>query len=202
MRNTTQTYSGIEFDAFNPTEEMIDIRDIAHGLANTCRFHGQCKFFYSVGQHCIQGYKYLKTIVNLWDDKERSKEYKNKVLLTWLLHDATEAYILDMPTPIKNKLREYKRLESNLNKVIVNKFRLLDPAPFAIKHMDSVMLSTEYYKLFKGVYKYMDNFIQTKYHKFESAIEPKIYIYKQPRIYVKYKFLKIFNKLYESQNCT
>ena len=43
------TYSGGRFHPLDPLAEEISIEDIAHGLANTCRYGGQCQFYYSVG---------------------------------------------------------------------------------------------------------------------------------------------------------
>jgi len=47
------TYSGILIDLANPTIEDILVPDLAHHLANTCRFTGACRTGYSVAQHCI-----------------------------------------------------------------------------------------------------------------------------------------------------
>ena len=42
--------------------------------------------------------------------------------LAGLLHDASEAYIGDMPSPFKKLMPDYKKLEDNLMKVIAQKF--------------------------------------------------------------------------------
>jgi len=75
-----QTYSGKRIDFENPDPDQIDIVDIAHGLSNLCRFSGQSKYFYSVAQHSF----YVSLVC---------KENK----LQALLHDATEAYMADVP---------------------------------------------------------------------------------------------------------
>src|SRR5574338_265665 len=46
-----ETFSGKMLDYENPTENMIDIVDIAHALSQICRFTGHCKQHYNVAQH-------------------------------------------------------------------------------------------------------------------------------------------------------
>jgi len=81
------TLSGIHFYPLDPRAEDINIKDIARSLANTCRYGGHVPKFYSVAQHSILC---AQQIVD--DD----------VLRKWaLMHDASEAYIGDIPIPIK-----------------------------------------------------------------------------------------------------
>lgn len=81
-----QTFTGRQFFPFDPRPEDVDIHDIAHALAMTCRFNGHCKQFYSVAQHSVLMYQAASP---------RSK-------VRALLHDAAEAYIGDIPRPIKH----------------------------------------------------------------------------------------------------
>lgn len=85
MKPSICTASGIEFDPFDPRVENVRIDDIAHALANTCRFGGHTREFYSVAQHSILVSQYLPRNLALYG----------------LLHDAGEAYLLDVPSPIK-----------------------------------------------------------------------------------------------------
>lgn len=176
----TQTKSGIKFYPFEPSPEMINIEDIAHGLSNMCRFHGQTKFFYSVAQHCNLGLK----IIN----KQDACNIELKLL--WLLHDASEAYILDMPTPIKIGLSDYKKLEENLVKVIFKKFNLkkytyLDHTYRLMKHVDEQMLANEYDALFD----------KKLFSAFLLKPLPWMKIRWQPRFYTKWKFLRNFKSI-------
>lgn len=66
--------------------EDIDIQDIASGLANECRFNGLIDNFYSVAQHLV----YVSYLV--------APEYA----LEALLHDASEAYVKDLPSTISD----------------------------------------------------------------------------------------------------
>ena len=106
-----ETFTGALFDPFNPDSELIRIEDIAHALSNLCRFAGHSTQFYSVAQHSINCYKLVP------------REHA----LSALLHDATEAYMVDMPTPIKNRLPKYMEKEDALMEVIYKKFNLEYP---------------------------------------------------------------------------
>lgn len=104
--NCIRTYTGKYLDVFNPDPEQICIEDIAHALANTCRFGGHTREFYSVAQHSIM-------VCN---------RVQPELKLQALMHDAAEAYLTDVPTPIKKQLPAYIELEENLMKVIAAKF--------------------------------------------------------------------------------
>lgn len=80
-----ETNSGKKFDLLNPTAGMIDISDIAEHLSKICRYIGACPRFYSVAEHCIIGSRLIP------------EQYK----LSFLLHDAHEAYIGDISRPLK-----------------------------------------------------------------------------------------------------
>ncbi len=125
-----RTNSGKWVDVFMPTMDMIDIDDIAHGLSLLCRWGGQCPRFYSVAEHslaCMQ-----KTNGGL----------KNK--LASLMHDASEAYLVDLPRPIKRNISEYKGLEDNLLKVIFDKYEIPFPLSEEVKKIDDEMLEYEW----------------------------------------------------------
>lgn len=130
------TYTGKKFHFLNPQPEEIDIIDIAHALSLTCRFGGQCKQFYSVAEHSIR----VAEIV--------PEAYK----LVALLHDASEAYLPDLPRPEKAQLPEFKRIELTILEAIWDKFAkakyMRDVAPWGldikiIKEADNILLATE-----------------------------------------------------------
>ena len=118
-------------NVFEPTLEMINIEDIAHGLSNQCRFAGQLPKFYSVGQHSV--------MCSMYDEFPTIK-----VKLQALLHDAPEAYLMDIPTPIKRHLNNYKELENNVMKVIAEKFNIDYPFDGYVKWVDKDMLEWEW----------------------------------------------------------
>lgn len=109
--NTFTTNSGKTFDFSNPSVDVIDIRDIAHALSNICRWGGHGPFF-SVGEHSV-----LASELAMQD---RPNNYELQMAV--LLHDATEAYIGDMPKPLKIMIAQYNGIEERLEALISNKF--------------------------------------------------------------------------------
>jgi hypothetical protein len=126
--NCIRTFTGIYMNVFDPTPEMICIEDIAHALSNQCRFGGHLPKFYSVAQHSVGCYQIAP------------KEYK----LQALLHDASEAYLLDIPRPIKQGLSNYKEIEDRLMNLIAEKFGFNYPLDKFVKHIDEEMLRFEW----------------------------------------------------------
>src|SRR5690606_28894528 len=104
--NCIRTHSGNYIDVLNPNPDLIDINDIAHSLSMQCRFGGHTKVFYSVAQHSV----------------ECAKRVSPEFQLAALLHDASEAFLLDIPSPIKHRLTNYKEIENTLMQVIAKKF--------------------------------------------------------------------------------
>lgn len=128
-----QLYSGRAFYFLNPTVDMIDIDDIAHTLSLLCRFGGHCKEFYSVAEHSVRC---------SWNAPVEHK-------LEALLHDGAEAYLVDMPRPIKLCLPEYKVLDVGIDKVVREKFGLPDKMTPEVHLIDNRMLATEKRDLMK-----------------------------------------------------
>lgn len=110
----------------------ICISDIAHSLSLICRFNGHCQEFYSVAQHSIIVADQLKT---------------GRQRLWGLLHDAAEAYIGDIVTPIKQHLPEFKKIERDILRLVAVKYTLPWPIPSEIKDMDLRVLATEHRQL-------------------------------------------------------
>lgn len=131
------TYSGKPFWPLEPREEDIRIEDIAHALSNCCRWTGHVKDFYSVGQHSIYVSKNVSSQSELWG----------------LLHDASEAYLVDLARPIKYApgLGEiYLKIEKQLEYVIAKKFGLPLDIPKDVKEADGRLLLTEKRDLMNG----------------------------------------------------
>lgn len=133
-----KTRSGIYIDLLDPDPKHIIIEDIAFALSNICRFTGHCNF-YSVAEHSI----------NVCNNLE--EEYK----FCGLMHDATEAYLSDISTPLKQLLPEYKRIELNMWKIIAGKFELPFEMPEEVHFVDKLMLNKEIVFLSDGRYKPM-----------------------------------------------
>ena len=126
-----RTFTGIYVNVFEPTPEMFCIEDIAHSLSQQCRFSGHLPQFYSVAEHSILCAGYVK-----YDSK-----------LGALLHDATEAYMLDIPSPIKKRLKDYKEIENKLMECIAFTFGFEYPLSKDIKKVDEIILKTEWNEL-------------------------------------------------------
>lgn len=105
------TYTGKHFDSTAPDASLFDVRDIAHALSLTCRGNGHVKTFFSVGQHCI----------NCALEAEL-RGFPTRVVLACLLHDASEAYMSDVPRPFKHALPSYVEAEEKLLEMIYEKF--------------------------------------------------------------------------------
>ncbi len=123
-----RTVSGIYVNVFDPKPEMFVIEDIAHSLSHQCRFGGHPVEFYSVAQHSVMCAMFI-------GEENR---------LAALLHDASEAYLLDIPSPIKVRLPEYKAIEDNLMRVIAQKFGFAYPLNPEVKMVDKQMLEWEW----------------------------------------------------------
>jgi 5'-deoxynucleotidase YfbR-like HD superfamily hydrolase len=61
-----------------------------------------------------------------------------------LMHDASEAYLLDIPRPIKHRLPAYKEIERNLMLVIAQKFGFSWPISDETHKADETMLQFEW----------------------------------------------------------
>lgn len=125
-----QTISGVMMYPLDPRPEEIIIDDIAHALSMQCRFGGHVKDFYSVAEHSVRVSNELPSHLALWG----------------LLHDAAEAYLIDLPRPIKRFSdigRLYSKIEDNLMRVICQKFGLPEQMPLEVHQMDDILLATE-----------------------------------------------------------
>lgn len=157
-KNCIRTNSGLFINVFDTDPDTITIEDIAHALSMIPRFGGHLNRFYSVAQHCVLCF-------NL------AISYGTEYCLPALLHDASEAYLLDMPTPIKNNLPDYKTTEHKFMGVVANKFGFEYPLNPIIKKIDAEALQIEW-----------DNLVVNDNHDFECL----------SHTHAKYEFIKIF----------
>jgi uncharacterized protein len=104
-------------------------------LSNQCRFGGHCRAFYSVAQHsCLVADLVAVTGADVADQ------------LWALLHDAPEAYLVDLPHPLKHRSnlgRVYREAEALLQAAICERFDLPPHAPSSLKPIDRALLATE-----------------------------------------------------------
>lgn len=127
-----ETVSGKHFPFLNPNPDDIDIKDIAFSLANQCRFNGHVPFF-SVAEHSVAVAARLPA----------------RLQLAGLLHDAAEAFVSDIPSPVKRYLPDYKVIEDNIQAAINAKFGVDSYDPL-VKDADKQAVSNEAYYLLKS----------------------------------------------------
>ncbi len=125
--NWIQTYTGNKFYALDPRPEEVHIEDIAHSLSMMCRYAGHCEKFYSVAEHSVLVAENLPPELQLWG----------------LLHDASEAYLVDIPRPFKSYLNNYYELENSIMNVVCDKFGLPHGMPDGVKFVDNSILADE-----------------------------------------------------------
>lgn len=123
------TYSGKKVYFLEPERSDIDIVDIAVGLARMPRYSGQIKPFYSVAQHSVLVSQHVSQVGYL--------------PMAGLLHDASEAFMGDICSPLKSVLPDYREIEKRLMSVILTEFGMHYPLPDEVKRIDAQMLATE-----------------------------------------------------------
>lgn len=128
--NWMQLYSGRKFYPLDPKVEDIYISDIAHALSNLCRYGGHCNKFYSVAEHSVHVATLCETFFN------------KSIAFQGLLHDACEAYINDIPRPLKRNLPDYLKVEEQIDKVILEAFGLTEFSK-EVKIVDNSILDLE-----------------------------------------------------------
>jgi hypothetical protein len=170
-----QTFSGGAWSLSHPRAADVRWRDVAVALGRICRFGGHTLAFYSVAQHCrecarligqaIAGERGLALLQAALPSRERAvafaverarrcDEEARRLTLHALLHDAHEAYIGDIPTPVAAAIAleagdpgAVDRLKERADGAL---FRAAGLTPTcmlatraAVKAVDLVMLATE-----------------------------------------------------------
>jgi 5'-deoxynucleotidase YfbR-like HD superfamily hydrolase len=129
-----QTVSGRWVNPFDPDSAQLDADDIARALANLCRFGGHSRVFYSVAQHCVIVSRVIE---------ERGGDVEDAFAA--LMHDAGEAYLGDMPHPLKHRSAlgaAFRDAEDRLEEAIRDRFAIKPNVP-EIKAVDRALLATE-----------------------------------------------------------
>jgi len=126
VKDVLQTYTGRVLKPLDPWPGDFVIEDIAWSLAHQCRYNGHTKLFYSVATHCILVAWFLPS----------------NLKLEGLLHDASEAYLSDLPSPIKRLMPEYQKVEARIEDAIAAQYRLDLHNPL-VKEADNYVFQLE-----------------------------------------------------------
>lgn len=125
-----QTATGRKFWPLDPRPDEVFIEDIAHSLSLQCRYAGHCVRFYSVAEHCVLMARKLR-----WEGVD--------VALWALLHDAAEAYTVDVPRPLKRSLVGYKEAEAKVMAAIATRYGLASEMPAVVHDADNRIIGDE-----------------------------------------------------------
>ncbi|TXH41968.1 MAG: HD domain-containing protein [Desulfurellales bacterium] len=179
-----KTWAGVMID---PTKTVapadVRIDDIAHALSLTCRYGGHIPEFYSVADHSLN---VLERMVAMGVDDRR-------LLLMGLLHDAEEAYLGDMPSPIKRRYKDYKNDGNRLREQIYM-FYIKDyvNVPYNLRDLITQADADVYVMERMSFFQPWDIAVKTMRDKFDRA---PLRI-RKPMQFVEDRFLNEFNKLY------
>lgn len=137
MQHKILTRSGRLLDLVDPRPEDIGIADIAHGLSRQFRYGGHLGD-YTVAQHCCA---VAKCISDNWPGA--GHQGLLEALRHALLHDASEAYIRDMPTPAKKLMPDYQGVEARLESAIYARFGISGDWADMVKEADVSLCGAE-----------------------------------------------------------
>jgi uncharacterized protein len=143
------TVSGSKVDLLDPDPDTILEYDIIFGLRKIPRYGGQLHANYSVLSHvnlCVDVYDLIKDLRNI-QKLQLDDHYMRRVCF---FHDASEAYIGDVPRPLKyipEFYKIYSNIESKFDSVIYKKFAKRVPTTLekeVIKSVDNIVLALEH----------------------------------------------------------
>lgn len=127
------TNQGATFDFTDPAGSLAGrdrhdlVSEIAHALSHICRFGGHTLRHYSVAEHSV--------LVSHLVEPEHA--------LAALLHDAHEAYIGDVPSPLKAMLPDFQMLEDRVQRAVMDALGIKLPLHPSVKRADLMALATE-----------------------------------------------------------
>jgi hypothetical protein len=130
-----ETFSGFFVDTSDPKPATIHLVDIAHALSQTCRYGGHCQRFYSVAEHAV-----------FVSQRVKRKGGSIAAQMAALHHDDAEAYLGDIPRPLKPLLGEaYEDLTNKMDCAIMVALQLPSFTLYkrAIKEADNWSLFVE-----------------------------------------------------------
>lgn len=156
------TYTGAKAYPFDFRPEDWNTEDVAHALSNQCRFSGHTCEFYSVAEHSVH-------VAN--EIYRRTAE--KSLALSGLLHDASEAYLVDIPRPLKRSMAfaAYGSVEAKLMQSVMKAHNLPWPLPEIVKQVDNEILQLEADDLMHGTSQWNKEWLEVVDPKFDSPIQ-------------------------------
>lgn len=138
-----RTFTGRLVNPLALSPDDVDIVDVAHALSNLCRFGGHTKTFYSVAQHSVLVSEQLADY-----NPNGAHGMSRTQLARWgLLHDASEAYLIDLPRPLKHHPAfgtVYREAEAIAMRAVIEHFNLRPSTqPIAVDYWDDVLVESE-----------------------------------------------------------
>jgi len=130
MEPWIETRTGRRIDLRYPHESDICLDDVAHALGHICRYTGHSSIYYSVAEHCVRASMLVPT----------------DAALATLLHDAHEAYVGDVSSPLKSLVPDYRRIEDEMERVVFTALMGRLPNEYEARHIkqaDVAMLRME-----------------------------------------------------------
>lgn len=112
MEAVIKTYSGVLLNVKSPDKSKIRIDDIAHALSNINLYNGHFPFPLSAGYRAIK----------VFEKVSKKKNYTPSMGLHALLSNSSEAYLCNVPKPIKNDFKAYWGYEQEMMDVIFAKY--------------------------------------------------------------------------------
>lgn len=129
-----QTFSGGIFYPLDPRANEINLIDVAHALGNKARFTGHTRILYSTGEHSVRVSWLL-----------RSQGHSLMRQYVGLHHDDSDAYLPDVPTPLK-KMPEFawfREIEHKVQEKCYERFGCVIDDYSVVKEVDTILLLTE-----------------------------------------------------------
>jgi len=111
------TCDGVLFDVLNPRVSDIKLDVIAHGLAKKDRASGHYNRIWSVAEHSL----FTAYAAEYYSAKAGFRVLDLRACaIKSLLHDGSEAYLVDLPRPVKHLpgFESYREIESKLQTCI------------------------------------------------------------------------------------
>jgi hypothetical protein len=164
------TSNGMYFPFDDPDSYHFTPEVIARALSRICRFTGHTSEFYSVAQHCVMA----------------SEMAPAHLRMELLMHDASEAFLGDVASPLKAKLAAYREIEHRVEHAIAKQFALPFPHPPEVKVIDLRMLATERRDLLPRGHRGDDWALM--YKPFDWRIDP------WPMEYAEHEFMQAYDK--------